>query len=516
MLTRIVPAALVALAPLVASACSGDDTNATAQDAGPTNDATATDATSSDATAHDSSSDVATNDSATDSSTDAGPQGLAKINHFVVIYMENHSFDNLYGEFVGADGITGIDAGAPNVAQIDGTGTRYATLPQPTNAPDGGGFPTTLPNAPFPIEDDYRVADAATPDLIHAFYTEQNQINASAMNQFVLWSNARGLSMGYYHTNNLPVPQEAKNWTVCDRFFHAAFGGSFLNHHFLIAARTPEWFSAPTDAGLQNNPDAMTPPTNGEKQLTPDNYVVNTSFSVNSPHPSFPVAANKLVPNLTNATIGDRLSAANLSWGWYAGGWNAAMTYSNSDGGADDAGDPLPTQSNFQYHHQPFVYYANYADGTQAKADHLKDEQDFLALARSGNLPAVAFVKPVGIDNEHPGYTDLMRGELHLLALIQAIKASPNFHDTAIIITYDEHGGFWDHVPPPAGDKWGPGSRVPTIVISPYARTGFVDHTQYDTTSILTTIEKRWGLTPLSTRDMNAHDMTPAFDFTKP
>jgi phospholipase C len=97
------------------------------------------------------------------------------------------------------------------------------------------------------------------------------------------------------------------------------------------------------------------------------------------------------------------------------------------------------------------------------------------------------------------------------MALINAVKSSPNWADTAIIITYDEHGGFWDHIRPPAGDQWGPGSRVPTIVISPLAKTGFVDHTPYDTSSILSTIEKRWTLPPLTSRDRNAPPMLSVF-----
>jgi phospholipase C len=96
-------------------------------------------------------------------------------------------------------------------------------------------------------------------------------------------------------------------------------------------------------------------------------------------------------------------------------------------------------------------------------------------------------------------------------ALIHAVKQSPNWSDTAIIITYDEHGGFWDHVAPPAGDKWGPGSRVPTIVISPFAKTGFVDKTPYNTLSILATIEQRWGLNPLTDRDRNAKPLLTVF-----
>jgi acid phosphatase len=125
----------------------------------------------------------------------------------------------------------------------------------------------------------------------------------------------------------------------------------------------------------------------------------------------------------------------------------------------------------------------------------------------------VSFIKPSGPDNEHSDYAALLRGEKHVMDLVRAVQESANWKDTAIIITYDEYGGFWDHVAPPKTDRWGPGARVPAIVISPFAKRGFVDKTIYDTTSILATIEHRWGLEPLATRDANANDLKNAFDF---
>jgi phospholipase C len=123
-------------------------------------------------------------------------------------------------------------------------------------------------------------------------------------------------------------------------------------------------------------------------------------------------------------------------------------------------------------------------------------------------------VKPIGESNEHPGYADLISGERHTLGLISAVRNGQNWKDAVIIVTYDENGGFWDHVAPPKVDRLGPGSRVPAIIISPFARRGFVDHTTYDTMSILALIEHRFGLAPLGTRDAAANDMSAAFDFT--
>ena len=417
-----------------------------------------------------------------------GDRAFRKLDHIVVIYLENRSFDNLYGEFAGADGLASPTAST--YPQIDATGTPFATLPQVAGSP----VPADLPNTPFGIEQ-YVPANVPTIDLVHRFYQEQVQIDGGRMDKFVRVSDARGLVMGFYHTAPLPLAAEAERYTLCDNFFHAAFGGSFLNHFWLVAAQTPTFPGAPSNAVVQLDASGA---LLKDGFVTPDGYAVNTAFSVNAPHPST-VPANLLVPNQTFATIGDRLSAKGISWAWYAGGWNDAL--------AGHAG-PL-----YQFHHQPFVYFANYADGTAAKAEHLKDELDFVAALRSGRLPAVSFVKPYGLDNEHPGYTDLITGENHVEQLIDAIRTSRDWDHTAIIITYDENGGFWDHVAPPVADRWGPGSRVPTIVISPFARRGVVDHHRYDTTSILALIEHRWGLAPLSARDAAADPLSGAFDF---
>jgi phospholipase C len=99
--------------------------------------------------------------------------------------------------------------------------------------------------------------------------------------------------------------------------------------------------------------------------------------------------------------------------------------------------------------------------------------------------------------NEHPGYADVLSGDEHIADLVRRIRRGKLWKNTLIIITYDENGGFWDHVAPPAGDRWGPGTRIPTLIISPFARRGHVDHSLYDTTSILKLITRRFALEPL-------------------
>jgi phospholipase C len=247
------------------------------------------------------------------------------------------------------------------------------------------------------------------------------------------------------------------------------------------------------------------------------------------------------LPPLTTPNIGDELSANGLSWAWYSGGW------SNADGDVGAPGwtngdtpgtctDPTsfanPTYPNcpskvFQFHHQAFNYYANYAPGTPGRA-HLQDEQAFLdAAGASGQdckLNSVSFIKPVGLDNEHPGYASVYRGSNHVVDLISAVQNSACRKDTMIVVTYDEFGGQWDHVSPPgqggtagAHDVWGPGTRIPALIVSPHLRGDFVvDHTQYDTTSILATIERRYGLEALGSRDASVNDLSNVFGAHSP
>jgi phospholipase C len=438
---------------------------------------------------------------------------LAGIDHLVVIYQENHSFDNLYGSFPGAKGLSKAGSAA---TQVTLAGTPYKCLPQtdahltsPPLAADvcstaaGDPFNSHFANQPFDIAA-YIPANQKTRDLVHRFYQEQVQIDGGKMDKFVAVSDAQGLDMGYYQTASLPITAEASQYVLADNFFHASFGGSFLNHQWLVCACTPV-FTGAAQSGKYDFHTVLGPnglPTKDGQLTTAStgDFAVNTIFPMSAPYPSFASDPLTRLPLQTAPTIADRLTGAGVSWAWYSGGWDNAVA---------GKADPL-----FQYHHQPLDYYANYAPGTPGRA-HLQDETNFLAAAKAGTLPAVSFVKPLGPDNEHPGYTDLLTGQQHVEDLINAVRNGPNWKHTAIVITYDENGGFWDQVAPPTSkkhsDMWGPGTRVPTIVISPLAKRHVVDHTVYDTTSILATIEHRWDLDPLGTRDAHANDLRNAF-----
>jgi acid phosphatase len=555
----------------------------------------------------------------------AGHDPLAGIKHIVVIYEENHSFDNLWGRWPGVNGIRRPPSRTPRQTQVDRDGRPFDCLLQvdvnlttSADPPPNGGlspscsstaagdpynshFPNRIfeidryirpqdttcyvptPTAPFPPPNGVPKGSGApggcTRDLVHRFYQEQYQIDGGRMDRYTVGSDAVGLTQGYYDTTRLPLyryltgDRHAPRYVIADRFHQAAFGGSYLNHQWLIAAATPAWEgSTPRDGSADDlhsivGPDGhpnntyplhsgpVWPAPGGVKDAplteaadpatgacappagapTPPPGTVCGDWSVNTiqpfSQPYSPTAtdATKRLPPLHTSNIGDELSANGISWAWYSGGWdNAAGNvggrgWTNGTGPACSDPDTLadtafPYCPNvlFQFHHQPFNYFANYGEG-QPGRPHLKDEQDFLAEARAGRLPAVSFVKPIGQENEHPGYASVTAGERHLVDLIKAIQADKRqWRSTAIVVTYDEFGGQWDHVPPPTApgvsDIWGPGTRIPAMVLSPRLpqRTA-VDHTQYDTVSILSMIEHRFGLPALSPRDAADHSLGRVF-----
>ena len=463
---------------------------------------------------------------------------LESIDHIIVIYAENRSFDNLYGLFPGANGIA--NATAEQYTQVDYDGKPLPHLPPVWRggAPDPT-FPKDLPNKPFRIDAPpvNLPLSVATRDLVHKFYQQQEQINGGRNDRFAEVSDAGGLAMGYYDGSPLPLWKWAREYVLADNFFMGAFGDSYINHFWLICACTPYEPSVPAGMRAQlddlgwlkrtpaSPPSSLTGPavfTPGD--FTPDGYSVSTAQPAWQPSRVPPAAggdarltdpAQRTLTPQTVKTIGDTLSAKNVSWVWYAGAWDQALKDGMQMPGAKrqiiyntEKGSP-----NFVVHHQPFNYFLRFAPGTPDRERHLKDYTELAAGIDRGELPQVVFYKPQGSLNEHPGYADVMSGDIHLAELIAKIKASPLWARSAIIVTYDENGGFWDHVAPPKGDRWGPGTRIPAIIISPFAKKGYVDHTSYDTTSIIKFITRRFNLEPLPGVRAGAGDLTNAFDF---
>ncbi len=470
----------------------------------------------------------------------SGPERakIERIRHVVVIYAENHSFDNMYGLFPGANGIARATAAQATQLDHDGTPLRELIVFGRDGKPDPA-FPR-MPNRPFRIDAPpvNRPPTVLVPSPIHDFFYHQEQINGGRNNMFAAMSNVGGWTMGHYDGSQFRMWQWAREYTLADNFFQAAFGGSYLNHQWLVCACTPRFADAPESMRVKldaNGKLAKRPgsPSANEGaaqvissglggQATPDGWSVNTTQPPYQPSGVPPAAdgpathANPRgggrigntdlglpLPPQTTRTIGDTLSAKGIDWAWYAGGYAAALADGVQPAGTarkviyERHGD----SPNFQPHHQPFNYFARFAPGTPDRARHLKDGDDFMAAIAAGTLPPVSFYKPAGRFTQHPSYTDIVSGDLHIDEVLKKLRASPQWKDMLVIVTYDENGGYWDHVPPPTGpgwgDRWGPGSRIPAIFVGPTVRRSFIDATSYDTTSILKFITERFGLEPL-------------------
>ena len=430
------------------------------------------------------------------------------------------------------------------------------------------GQSANLPNAPFPLETAFFASagvtlrhSTITRDIYHRFFENQMQINGGKNDMFVALADAGGIAMGYLDGSKMAVYDLAHKYLLADNFFQGAFGGSFLNHQYLICACAPEYPNAdtatakPTIAALDKDSDAnwahnLTPAagmpasalTGPPKwklsgNIAPKNYFGDGTFrAVNTMQPPYQPSGNKpsssdttglyadpnasnTLPVQTQTTIADLLDAKGIGWAWYAGGWTQASA-DRTQVYNDSVIYGTPTL-NFQAHHQPFNYYksADPVSSAAYRAVHLKDYSDLISDAKAGRLPPVTFYKPVGPLTQHPGYSSIAAGDQHIAEVISLLQQSPQWSGMVIVVTYDENGGAWDHVAPPKGDLIGPGTRIPTIIVSPLAKAGTVDHTQYDTASILRLLTRRFALPVLpglAARDaaLKANGAPPMGDLT--
>jgi acid phosphatase len=403
-----------------------------------------------------------------------------------------------------------------------------------------------LPNRPFPIDgangiDGSGVAvsiGVTTRDLVHRFYSNIMQIDGGRNDRFAAYSDAGGLAMGYYEGSDMALWKIARQYTLADNFFMGAFGGSFLNHQYLVCACIPEYPNADASPAkglvseievdakgdfvrLAPAADAASSALGGPPRYRHDGALTTKDasgkyFAVNTMQPPYqpsgvPPAANgdaryadasrpSTLPPSGSATIADRLDARGVSWAWYAGAWSVAGA-----GTPEERAIIYKGRVQFQPHHQPFNSFKSFDPATHAayRAAHLKDfDNAFFADASGGRLPAVTFYKPQGNLNQHAGYASVADGDAHIAEVIGRLQRSPQWPHMLIVVTYDENGGFWDHAPVPVGDRWGPGTRVPAIIVSPLAKKGYVDKTPYDTASILRFITRRWNLEPLPGLDL--------------
>jgi phospholipase C len=374
----------------------------------------------------------------------AAPSGEGRstpIEHLVVLLQENHTFDNYFGTFPGADGIP--------------DGTCMPVDPTSKN--------TSECIRPFHIGSN----DVALGDLDHSAATQAMQYNGGRLDGFVSALNVRRqdgrLAMGYYDESDLPYYWFlARNYTLFDRFFSSAADGSAKNHMYAVAGSS-----------------LAIPPSKAAES-----------------------AARRPTVNNAAPTIFDRLEERGVSWKFYVQNYDPKLTYRTvSQYSGDRASQVIWV---------PLLNIDRFIDDPKLSR-HIVDLSEYYQDLQNGTLPAVSYIAPSGASEHPPG--SIASGERAVRTLINALSRSGAWSSSAFLLTYDDWGGWYDHVSPPQIDADGYGFRVPALLISPFSRQGVINHTQLDFTSILRFIEDNYGLQPLAKRDASANSLNAAFDF---
>jgi phospholipase C len=416
------------------------------------------------------------------------------IKHFVYIIQENITFDHYFGTYPGADGIPkdmklsyepdGPKIYAPfhlgstfiphdlnhswqaaHVAYDDGKmdGFIRAEWPMALSYYWKGPLPTVDPEDIFPLDDD---PEMVKQDLANA--NSGRGRNARRKNG----GEAEAVAAGELPTRHRDTPPPGPppdwvtntlsyyDWHEIPNYWEYARKFTLCDAFFSSLAGPSEpnhlYTVAAKSGGLVNNPGRG---IGGEDGVY-----------------SFP-------------TLAELLQNSKHSWKYYDEKKNPK---------AHSLWNPLPG----------FKSFAHSAE----LMSHLVSLSEFYDDAKAGNLPEVCWVVPTAADSEHPP-ADSARGMWHVTGLVNAVMDSPSWKDTVIIVTWDDFGGFFDHVPPPQVDKYGYGPRVPALVISPWSKPGYISHVHYDFTSPLKLIEDHFGLQPLADRDRSADDMLDCFNF---
>jgi phospholipase C len=359
-------------------------------------------------------------------------QPKTPIKHFISLMQENHSFDNYFGTYPGADGV-----------------------------PAGTCMPID-PNDPSNTDciKPYHIGNKAIEDLDHTSNTHQQEYNNGQMNGFISAFRQQGKdgkqSMGYYDDRDLPFYWNiADQYVLFDRFFSSAAGGSVRNHMFWVAGQ----------AGATELKDSI--PTDGWGDIP---------------------------------TIFDRLQESGVSWKFYIQNYKPEVTY--RDRGTGD--------SAAQVVWCPLLDYARFLDDPELNS-HIVNLEEYFTDLENNTLPSVSYIVPSGASEHPPG--SILAGQRFVKKLLNSLMESDSWQSSAFMWSYDDWGGWYDHVPPPDVGEFGYGFRVPALLVSPYAKKGYIDHTQLDFTSMLKFIQYNWTIEPLANRDANAQNFLDAFDF---
>jgi phospholipase C len=342
----------------------------------------------------------------------------------------------------------------------------FGTYPGVDGIPPGTCSPV-LPGATRCITPFHMPAKMPPCDLAHRWVIAHAAYDHGAMDGFV-WAEGSPYTMAYYDQRDIPnYWAYARQYTLCDRFFSSLMGASLPNHLYTVAAQS---------GGAINNLFSL---KEIEEELdSPGGY----SF----------------------ATMVNLFTKANISWKYYV-----ETQRVNSVGKKRDyLAQPDPKHYSLW---NPLPGFKAIRENP-ANMSHLVSLNEYFNDLAKGNLAEVSWIVPMGIDSEHPpAYPET--GMWYVTRLLNALMQSPYWKDSVVFVTWDDYGGFFDHVPPPLVDAYGYGPRVPTLVISPFAKPGYISHRTYDFTSMLKFIEVRYGLGHLTARDHKADPMFDCFDF---
>jgi phospholipase C len=449
------------------------------------------------------------------------------IHHLVVIFQENVAFDHYFGTYP----VAANPAGEPQFTAAPGTPAVDGLTP---------ALLTDNPNGADPFRLDRQ--QAMTCDMDHEVAPEQRAVDGGRMDRFVEETGNRQTGcrpetvMGYYDGNTVTALWNyAQHYAMSDNSYGTTFGPSTIGALNLIAGQTHGAVPADvTDAAGR--------------------AVVRDGTLVRNLAPAYDDCSRGQTIAMTGRNVGDLLNAKGIRWGWFQGGFRPTGTQdglsvcgsrsTNVDGRA--VADYMPIVEPFQYylstanpHHLPPASVAQI--GTTDQANHQYSLADFWDALDAGHLPAVSFLKASSAEDGHAGFSDPLDEQRFLVTTINRIERSPSWRSAAIVIAYDDSDGWYDHVAPPlvsASDtaedsrtgpgrcgtappgayagRCGYGPRLPLLVISPFARQNFVDHSLTDQSSILRFIEDNWDLGRLGDQsfDADAGTLDTMFDFT--
>ncbi|WP_255954992.1 phospholipase C [Streptomyces odontomachi] len=488
------------------------------------------------------------------------------IKHVVVIFGENISFDHYFATY-------------PNATNEDGTPFKAAPHTPKVDNLANAGLLKKNPNQYLPKR--LSAKQGVTCDQNHAYSPEQYAYNGAKADKFVQYTDSGkcsgnlfgepGLVMDYYDGNTVTAWWNyAQHYALNDHSFSDVYGPSTPGAINVISGNTHGIVSMDSTTGTENpkqtdEPDPYT-------VVSPDENGVGTM--INDPDPAYDDCSGKdhtstdaLGAYKSSKNIGDLLNAKHVSWGWFQAGFKPGTAWDGQQGHYAECGSVTHANYNgaqvedYSPHHEPFQYYKSTANphhlppksvkeiGHDGQANHQYDVTDFDAALKTGNLPAVSYLKAAASQDAHAGNSSPMDEQRFLIKEINAIQQSPQWKDTAVVLAFDDSDGWYDHVaakvlngskdstanskgdamdtpacqsgPAAAGgyaDRCGPGTRQPLMVISPYSKVNAVDHTQTQQSSIVQFIEDNWNLGRIgdSSFDAGARSLNGLFDYRHP